>query len=74
MFLNLWEYFFFLDYDVRGAWVPQSAQCLVFCSGHGPGILGWSSASGSLLRGQPASPPLSAALPTCALSLSLSDK
>ena len=55
----------------RGASAVQllEPQTLGFSSGHGFGVLGLSSALGSLLSGEPASPSPSAAPPAYALSL-----
>ena len=51
-------------------WVKASA----FGSGHDPSVLGSSPTSGSLLSGDPASPSLTASLPTCDLCLSNKQK
>ena len=59
-----------------GAWVAQSVERLPSAlvmipgSGHDPRVQGWSPTSGSLLSGEPASPP-SATFPPCTLLLSL---
>ena len=47
---------------LRGAWVAQWVKASAFGSGHDPGVLGSSPASGSLLRGEPAFSSLSACL------------
>ena len=59
-----------------GAWVAQWVGASAFGSGHDPRVLESSPTSGSPLRGEPASSSLSlpASLPTCDLSLSLSNK
>ena len=54
-----------------GAWVAQWVKASAFGSGHDPGVLGSSPASGSLLSRGPASfslLSLPASLPTCDLS------
>ena len=54
----------------QGTCVAQWVKASAFCSGHDPGVLGSSPVSSSLLSREPASPRLSAAPSTSALSLS----
>ena len=59
-----------------GAWVAQSVLNLTFDSSHGPRVLGWSAALGSLLSGdlsgESASPSPSACCSTCLCFVKLS--
>ena len=60
---------------VWGAWVAPWVEASAFGSGHGLRVLGLSPVMGSPLSGEPASPlSLPASLPTCDLSLSLSNE
>jgi len=56
----------------HGGWAPEwlSRQASAFGSGHDPGVLRLSPASGSLLSGKPASP--SPTPPACVPSLAVS--